>query len=106
MAWSTSSSVNGVPIRLSDERWRHIVEHHDDLAGHFHDVLEAVALPDAVYEGDGGELLAIAGSPSRRTLVVVYREFSSDDGFVITAFFTSRVRQIERRRLVWKRAPS
>jgi hypothetical protein len=34
-----------VPVRLSDERWRHIVEHHDDLAGHYHDVLETVATP-------------------------------------------------------------
>jgi hypothetical protein len=26
-------STNGVPIRLSDERWAHIVENHDELAG-------------------------------------------------------------------------
>ena len=26
-------SVNNVPIRLTDERWIHIVENHDDLAG-------------------------------------------------------------------------
>lgn len=38
----------------------HIVEHHDDLAGHFHSVLETVAAPEAVYEGDGGELLALS----------------------------------------------
>jgi len=29
-------SINGVPIRFTDERWVHIVENHDDLAG-FHD---------------------------------------------------------------------
>ncbi len=27
-------SVNGVPIRLTDERWSHIVNAHDDLAGY------------------------------------------------------------------------
>lgn len=27
-------SVDGVPIRLTAERWLHIVENHDDLAGH------------------------------------------------------------------------
>lgn len=99
-------SINGVPIRLSDERWVHIVEHHDDLAGYYHDVLEAIRAPDAVYEGDGGELLAISKRFLPRYLVVAYRELSWTDGFVITAFFTTRVGQIERRRLVWKRESS
>ena len=99
-------SVNGVSVRLTSEQWTHIVEHHDDVAGHFHDVLEAVAHPDAVYEGNQGELLAVSSRLGARRLVVVYREASREDGFVITAFFTTRVGQIERRRLVWKRASS
>jgi hypothetical protein len=101
-----ATSVNGVPIRLSDERWRHIVEHHDDLAGHFHDVLDTIVSPEALHEGDAGELLAVSALRGSRVLVVVYREVGPGDGFVITAFFTSRVRQIQRRRLVWKRAQS
>jgi len=103
---AVASSINGVPIRLSSERWVHIVEHHDDLAGYFHPVLETVGDPDAVYEGEGGELLAVSKRVAPRALVVVYREISSSDGFVITAFFTSRLRQIERRRLVWTRQSS
>lgn len=102
----TARSINGVPIRLTDERWRHIVEHHDDLAGHFHDVLDTIATPDAVYDGDAGEQLATAAARGLRFLVVVYREVTADDGFVITAFFTSRIRQIERRRLIWKHVRS
>jgi hypothetical protein len=82
----------------------HIVEHHDDLAGHYHDVLGVVGTPDAVHAGDSGELLAIARWPGRGHLVVVYREVSSTDGFVITAFFTTRIGQIERRRLIWQKA--
>jgi hypothetical protein len=35
-------SIDGVPIRLSAERWFHIVENHDDLAGHYDNVLSAV----------------------------------------------------------------
>lgn len=35
-------SVNGVPIRLTYERWYHIVENHDELASYFHDVLETI----------------------------------------------------------------
>ena len=82
----------------------HIVEHHDDLAGHYHDALGVVGAPDAAHVADGGELLAIARWPARGHLVVVYREVSSTDGFVITAFYTTRIRQIERRRLIWQKA--
>jgi hypothetical protein len=103
---STVQSVNGVSIRLTSERWMHIVEHHDDLAGHYHDVLEALRGPDAVYDGDAGELLAVSHRFAPRYLVVVYRETSRTDGFVITAFFTTRIQQIERRRLAWKKASS
>ena len=46
------------------------------------------------------ELLALREWESGKWLVVVYREFS-DDGFVITAFFTRRVRALEKRTRVW-----
>ena len=41
----------GVPIRLTDERWAHIVEEHAELAGMREDVLEAVAETDRVVGG-------------------------------------------------------
>ncbi len=31
---NTAFSTGGIPIRLTQERWFHIVENHDDLAGH------------------------------------------------------------------------
>jgi len=33
-------SVNGVPIRLTDERWEHIIDGHADLANYRDDVLD------------------------------------------------------------------
>ena len=33
------TSKNGIPIRLTEERWVHITENHDDLAGHYDDVI-------------------------------------------------------------------
>jgi translation elongation factor EF-G len=33
--------------------------------------------------------------------IVVYRELDKDDGFIITAFFTRRLNQIERRPKLW-----
>ena len=79
-------SVNGVPIRLTHERWHHIVENHDDLASYFYEVLETVEKPDIVVRGNKGTLKAARNMGKRRWLVVVYRELSERDGFVITAY--------------------
>ena len=37
-------SRNGVPIRLTDERWFHVVENHDDLGGYYDEVLQTARL--------------------------------------------------------------
>ncbi len=83
-------SVNGVPIRLSYERWYHIVENHDDLASTFHDVLDTVEKPEVVVRGSHGALKAVRSMGRKRWLVVVYREASRRDGFVITAYLLSQ----------------
>jgi len=94
-------SKNGVPIRLSLERWFHITEEHSEMAGLYFDILETVENPEAIYEGKTGELLAVKELENGKYIVVVYRELSSEDGFIITAFLTRRKRQLERRRKIW-----
>lgn len=79
-------SVNGVPVRLTYERWYHIVENHDDLASCFYEVLDTVGKPDIVVRGNKGTLKAARNIGRRKWLVVVYRELSKHDGFVITAY--------------------
>lgn len=81
-------SVNGVPIRLTGERWAHIVAARDDLVDRSADVLDAVQSPDWVTKGYGGSLVAWKGYGRRGYLVVIYKELAADDGFIITAFFT------------------
>ncbi|MGD0462881.1 MAG: hypothetical protein ABSB74_10375 [Tepidisphaeraceae bacterium] len=81
-----STSINGVPIRLSYERWYHIVENHDEMASYYHDVLETVQSPQLIVRGNRGALKAARSLGKRRWLVVVYREVSRNDGFVITAY--------------------
>ena len=93
-------SPTGVPIRLADERWAHIIEAHDDLADNRYDLLETVRRPDVVVAGRAGELLAIREIGPARWLVVVYRELESD-GFIITAYSTSRTTTLRRREQVW-----
>ena len=93
-------SVEGVPIRLTTERWFHIVENHDDMAGYYDDVLEIVENPDLVLRGYGGSLIATRGYGRGRYLAVIYRQVSLQDGFVITAYFTSK---IDRKKVIWRR---
>lgn len=48
-----------------------------------------------------GEQLAVRAFEPPKHLVVVYREINATDGFVITAFLTTRIGQIAKRRQVW-----
>jgi hypothetical protein len=97
---SVVPSKNGVPIRLTDERWAHITEEHDELAGLRQEVLQAVAEPERIVEGRAGELLALRELEKGKWLVVVYRELG-DDEFIITAFLTRRLRSFEKRNQIW-----
>jgi hypothetical protein len=92
-------SVNGVPIRLTDERWSHIVNSHDEMAGYADDCLQVIETPDLILAGTHGSLKAVKGYGRNRYLVVIYREASTTDGFVVTAYFT---RTINRRKTVWR----
>lgn len=92
-----------MPIRLPDERWIHLTKGHSEMAGYYSEVLETLEDPDAIYEGDSGELLAAKEIHADKYLVVVYKEMSEKDGFVITAFLSSRKKQLERRTKVWQR---
>ena len=93
-------SVNGVPIRLTEERWSHVVESRDYMAEYYTDCLQVVENPDLVLAGHSGSLKAVKGYGRRGFLVVLYRETSPEDGFVITAYF---VRRIDKKRVVWRR---
>jgi hypothetical protein len=64
-------SKSGVPIRLTDERWCHIVENHDDLAGYYDEVLLTVENPDFVMRGYRGALVAVRSLGRRKYLVVI-----------------------------------
>ena len=48
------NSINNVPIRLTDERWLHIVENHDELAGYYDTVLSCVEDPEVIISYNKG----------------------------------------------------
>jgi hypothetical protein len=93
-------SVDGVPVRLTAERWLHIVENHDDLAGYYEDILATIEDPDVVLSGQRNSRIAVKSYGRKRYLAVIYRQTSKTDGFVITAFFTDR---IDRKKALWKK---
>ena len=41
-------SRNGVPIRVTDERWQHIVTRHPEMADQHVRVLETIVEPDRI----------------------------------------------------------
>ncbi len=96
----TVYSVNNVPIRLTYERWYHINENHDDLAGYFYETLETVENPDFVVRGNKGSFKAAKNFGKKKWLVAVYREISRSDGFLITAYFLSAKPKGE---IIWRR---
>ncbi|MDT4896397.1 MAG: hypothetical protein QOH25_1474 [Acidobacteriota bacterium] len=99
-----ATSRGGIPIRLTDERWSHIERRHPEMSDQRERVLETVQEPDMIQQGDFGELLAIRHyqqTPlTSKFMVVVYRELALEDGFVLTAYFTSR--PSVRRVTLWK----
>jgi hypothetical protein len=97
---TTTISKNNVSIRLPDERWTHILEEHGELKGMHSQILDTVAQPSRILAGRAGEQLAVREVEPGKYLVVVYREFV-EDGFIITAFLTRRIRSLNRREQLW-----
>ncbi len=93
-------SKGNIPIQLTDERWVHITEEHWELAGLRSEIVETISHPERILLGGDGELIATRQLQQGKHLVVVYRE-QADDGFIITAFLTRRIRSLERRSQVW-----
>lgn len=93
-------SRNGVPIRLTEERWFHITESHDDLAGYYDDVLATIEDPDHIIEGYGKAKITLKKLTRNKYLAVVYREINQEDGFIITAYLTSKLK-LEKELILW-----
>jgi hypothetical protein len=104
---ASTLSKNKKTIKLTTERWLHITESHDYMAGYFHNVLETINDPAYVVAGKKEELLAIKFYKkthiSHKYLICCYRE-KNKKGFVITAFMTSKIDSIlKRRKILWRR---
>ncbi len=98
-------SKNNFPIRLTYKQWAHIIDSHDYMAGNLDMVFESIENPDYVVHGWTNELIAIKHydktSISEKYIVVVYKE--GNEGFIITAFMTSKHDKILKRGILWEK---
>ncbi len=100
MILSVVKSINGVPIRLTDERWyEHIVFNRSYMSGYMEAVLDAVENPQFVLRGHHKSKVAVINFGRQRWLHVVYRELSKTDGFIITATIENEYNE---NLIIWK----
>lgn len=101
MILGTAVSTNSVSIRLTDERWEHIIDEHGHEFSYsdFSLVLDAVEDPDYILRGQRGSLIAVVPERSK-FLFVIYRELTSPDGFIITARYE---RDFDRNKVIWRK---
>ncbi len=99
MVIGTAESINGVTIRLTDERWEHILDVRPFMDGYEEDVLGTVENPELILRAAGGVLVAVTSFGRRGFLHVLYRELSRTDGFILTAYFKD---SYNRRQIIWR----
>ena len=100
-----AKSKNQVPIRLTEERWFHIITSHTEMNGNILELIETIEDPDVITKGVGDELRCIRFFARThlgpKHLMVAYKELTTNDGFIITAYKTSRVRRLMGREIIW-----
>ncbi|NJL48801.1 MAG: hypothetical protein HC929_16635 [Leptolyngbyaceae cyanobacterium SM2_5_2] len=68
-------------------------------------ILDVVASPDRVLDGNNGQLIAVQAMSQQKWLLVIYREIEAQgaimDGFIVTAFFNQRLRYMEGKQQLW-----
>lgn len=105
MVIATVLSKNNVPIRLTDERWQHIITNHPEIKeGDFSQFMKVIKNPDLILKGSRGELLAIKKLYRKNLWIVVpYKEITKKDGFVLTAYFTSDLTWLFKKEIIWSK---
>jgi hypothetical protein len=68
-------SKNGVPVRLTNERWQHITTGHPEIADYYYEIPETIENPEIIYEGNNDEKIAVKKFQKRfdKFVVAVYR---------------------------------
>lgn len=101
MIVGTVYAISNVPIRLTEERWEHILDGHAEFSYNDLDlILDAVDNPEYILSGYGGTLVAVVVLGKGRYLHVIYKEVSASDGFIVTAGIRP---SMNKKRIIWQR---
>jgi hypothetical protein len=100
MILGIADSVNGVRIRLTGERWEHILDSHPEMASYRETILDAVENPDYILASRRGALAAVMVLGRKAFLHVFYVEKSGRDGFILSAYLEE---EMDKARIVWRK---
>ena len=100
-----AKSIAGVKIRLTQERWHHIITSHLEIdPKEYKIVLDVVENPDVILRGDSGEPLAAKKQSRKRVWnVVIYKEINKEDAFIVTGYLTSDNNWLFKREIIWSK---
>jgi hypothetical protein len=100
-------SKNDAAIRLTHERWAHISASHTDMKNNKDLVLKTVKEPAMILKGVSDELRAVRFFTKThlgpKYVMVAYKELNDGEGFIITAYKTSKIDKIVKRGVIWKK---
>ena len=107
MILAVVNSINGIPIRLTEERWEHIVDRRPHMTSYLEATLTAVEHPTVILRGRRGRrgqtgqvYVAVLALGPDHYLHIAYREFKSQaDGFIITATLEA---DFDARLVIWR----
>ena len=101
----SATAFDGTRVVLRPERWRHIVLRHPELKTAAELILDAVAHPDEVYVDPTGAFHALKLCHEVSDfLVVIYSV--EHEGYIRTAYYTSKLRKTRRYKTFRKLKPS
>lgn len=94
------------PVRLTQERWLHILQH-PEIVDQRERLIETLRTPQIIIATVADENVhayhrLYAETPVTRKYLIVVVKFIEDDAFVLTAYFSNR---LKRGRIVWQATP-
>jgi len=77
------------------------------MNGNILELIKTIEDPETITKGVSDELRCIRFFPHThlgpKFLMVAYKELSPNDGFIITAYKTSKIRKLASREIIWTR---
>ena len=103
MRWVVEDKF-GRRIRMTEERWHHILSH-SEMMGQEEKIKETIGEPELLMRSKHDSRVELyyrfyVQTPATEKYLLVAVKVTDEEGFVITSFFTDKIKKGER---VWKR---